>query len=36
VYLNFSQSTASQRAQELAPFLPNGADPQLGWNGQAR
>lgn len=33
VYLNFSQSTASQRAQQLAPFLPNGADPQLGWNG---
>lgn len=33
VYLNFSQSTASQRAQELAAFLPNGADPQLGWNG---
>ena len=33
VYLNFSQSTASQRAQELAAFLPNGADSQLGWNG---
>jgi Conjugative transposon protein TcpC len=33
VYLNFSQGTASQRAQELAAFLPNGADPQLGWNG---
>lgn len=33
VYLNFSQSTTSQRAQKLAPFLPNGADPQLGWNG---
>lgn len=33
VYLNFSQGTASQRAQQLAPFLPNGADPQLGWNG---
>jgi Conjugative transposon protein TcpC len=33
VYLNFSQGTASQRASELAAFLPNGADPQLGWNG---
>ena len=33
VYLNFSQATASQRAQELAGFLPDGADPQLGWNG---
>jgi hypothetical protein len=33
VYLNFSQGTASQRAQQLAAFLPNGADPQLGWNG---
>jgi Conjugative transposon protein TcpC len=33
VYLNFSQSTASQRAHKLAAFLPNGADPQLGWNG---
>jgi Conjugative transposon protein TcpC len=33
VYLNFSQGTASQRAQELAAFLPNGSDPQLGWNG---
>jgi len=33
VYLNFSQGSASQRAQQLAAFLPNGADPQLGWNG---
>jgi hypothetical protein len=33
VYLNFSRDTASQRAHELAAFLPNGADPQLGWNG---
>jgi len=33
VYLNFSQDTASQRAHELAAFLPKGADPQLGWNG---
>ncbi len=33
VYLNFSPATAAQRAAELAPFLPAGADPQLGWNG---
>ena len=33
VYLNFSQDSASKRAHELAAFLPNGADPQLGWNG---
>jgi len=32
VYLNFSQATAAQRAQQLASFLPNGTDPQLGWN----
>jgi hypothetical protein len=32
VYLNFSQATAAQRAQQLAMFLPSGADPQLGWN----
>lgn len=33
VYLNFSPATATQRASELAPFLPPGTDPQLGWNG---
>ena len=34
VYLNASPATASQRASELASFLPTGAsDPQLGWNG---
>jgi Conjugative transposon protein TcpC len=33
VYLNASPATASQRASELAPFLPHGADPQLGWDG---
>jgi hypothetical protein len=32
VYLNFSQATADQRAQQLASFLPSGTDPQLGWN----
>jgi hypothetical protein len=33
VYLNFSPATAAQRATELAPFLPPGTDPKLGWNG---
>jgi Conjugative transposon protein TcpC len=33
VYLNASPATASQRASELAPFLPPGSNPQLGWNG---
>ena len=34
VYLNASPATASQRASELAAFLPPGApDQQLGWNG---
>ena len=33
VYLNADPATASQRASELAAFLPSGADPQLGWNG---
>ena len=34
VYLNASPRTASQRASELAPFLPPGTpDQQLGWNG---
>jgi hypothetical protein len=33
IYLNFSPSTAAQRATELAPFLPLGTDPKLGWNG---
>jgi len=34
VYLNASPATASQRASELASFLPPGAsDPQFGWNG---
>src|SRR5215472_9339544 len=34
VYLNASPANASQRASDLASFLPSGAsDPQLGWNG---
>lgn len=31
-YLNFSQADQAQRAQQLATFLPNGVNPQLGWN----
>jgi Conjugative transposon protein TcpC len=34
VYLNFSPATASARSQALVAFLPAGADPQLGWNGE--
>jgi Conjugative transposon protein TcpC len=33
VYLNADPATASQRASELATFLPAGSDSQLGWNG---
>ena len=33
VYLNASPATAVQRANQLAPFLPPGASPQLGWDG---
>jgi Conjugative transposon protein TcpC len=36
VYLNYSPSTAAQRAQQLAAFIPASArakDPQFGWNG---
>jgi hypothetical protein len=32
-YLNFSPSSAAQRAHELARFLPPGAGSQFGWNG---
>src|SRR5215472_3479485 len=33
VYLNADAAAATQRASELAAFLPPGADPALGWNG---
>jgi hypothetical protein len=33
VYLNADPASASQRASQLATFLPTGSDPQLGWNG---
>ena len=36
VYLNFSPGTATQRANELAAFIPanvRGLQPEFGWNG---
>ena len=33
VYLNASPATVGRRATQLAAFLPQGADPQLGWDG---
>jgi conjugative transposon protein TcpC len=36
VYLNYSSSTAAERAQQLAAFIPanvRAKDPQFGWNG---
>ncbi|HUY50934.1 MAG TPA: conjugal transfer protein [Streptosporangiaceae bacterium] len=33
VYLNYSPSSAAQRASQLGVFLPAGSDPRLGWNG---
>jgi Conjugative transposon protein TcpC len=35
-YLNFNPATATQRAQQLAAFIPaniQASDPQFGWNG---
>jgi hypothetical protein len=32
VYLNFSPAGQAQRAQQLANFLSNGSNPELGWN----
>jgi len=32
VYLNFDEANADQRAERLRSFLPDGADPQFGWN----
>lgn len=36
VYLNYNEATADTRASQLAEYLPNGADPQLGWNGAGK
>jgi hypothetical protein len=33
VYLNFTAARPEERAGRLAPFLPDGADPQFGWDG---
>ncbi|GAA4224666.1 hypothetical protein GCM10022254_04640 [Actinomadura meridiana] len=33
VYLNYDQKTAPAREAQLQTFLPDGADPQFGWNG---
>jgi hypothetical protein len=33
VYLNFSPSSASQRAQQLAIYMPGDSSSQAGWNG---
>ena len=33
VYLNVSQANASQRARQLASFVPAGLGQQFGWNG---
>lgn len=34
VYLTYGESQSQQRAELLASYLPEGADPQLGWNGE--
>ncbi|MFG1752972.1 conjugal transfer protein [Streptosporangium sandarakinum] len=36
VYLNFDAVRASERAARLAPYLPDAAEPQLGWDGLGR
>ncbi|MCD0447910.1 conjugal transfer protein [Actinocorallia sp. API 0066] len=33
VYLNYDASTSGGRQEQLARFLPEGADAQFGWNG---
>ncbi|RSN48403.1 MULTISPECIES: conjugal transfer protein [Actinomadura] len=33
VYLNYDQENAADRQTQLRTFLPEGADPQFGWNG---
>lgn len=36
VYLDYDEASASTRADDLAAYLPEGVDPQLGWNGAGR
>jgi hypothetical protein len=33
VYLNYDQKDPNSRAAQLSYFIPNNADPQLGWDG---
>ncbi|GHE29460.1 hypothetical protein GCM10017673_35060 [Streptosporangium violaceochromogenes] len=36
VYLNFEAVRSQERAARLAPYLPDGAEPQFGWDGFGR
>lgn len=36
VYLNFESIRSQERAARLAPYLPEGAEPQFGWDGLGR
>ncbi|MEU1880563.1 conjugal transfer protein [Streptosporangium sp. NPDC020072] len=36
VYLNFDAVRLQERASRLAPYLPDGAEPQFGWDGLGR
>ncbi|MFF5206747.1 conjugal transfer protein [Streptosporangium sp. NPDC000396] len=36
VYLNFEAVRSQERAARLAPYLPEGAEPQFGWDGLGR
>ncbi|MEV8630124.1 conjugal transfer protein [Streptosporangium sp. NPDC051023] len=36
VYLNFEAVRSQERAARLAPYLPDGAEPQFGWDGLGR
>ncbi|WP_433245215.1 conjugal transfer protein [Streptosporangium sp. CA-135522] len=36
VYLNFEAIRSQERAARLAPYLPDGASPQFGWDGLGR
>lgn len=36
VYLNFDAVRLQERAARLAPYLPDGAEPQFGWDGLGR
>ncbi len=36
VYLNFEAIRSQERAARLAPYLPDGAPPQFGWDGLGR